>query len=111
MTRGEVYRTKDRVVERGDKPGFYVVVSRSFIAENDDVSTVICAPVYSEILGLDSEVVLGPSDGLPRSCAIRCDFLMLMFKHKLTDFVSSLASEKINTLNFALAYALELQTS
>jgi mRNA interferase MazF len=96
------------VAERGGKPGFYVVVSRSFIAANDDVSTVICAPVYSEILGLESEVVLGSTDGLPRTCAIRCDFLMLMFKRKLTYFVGSLSPNKIAALNRALAYALEL---
>jgi hypothetical protein len=36
------------VPERGHKPGFYVVVSRDFVAGNDDVPTVICAPVYSE---------------------------------------------------------------
>ncbi len=108
MTRGEVYRIRERVAERGGKPGFYVVVSRSFIAANDDVSTVICAPVYSEILGLESEVVLGSTDGLPRTCAIRCDFLMLMFKRKLTHFVGSLSPNKIAALNRALAYALEL---
>lgn len=109
MTRGEIYRTRERVAERGDKPGFYVVVSRSFIAENDDVSTVVCAPVYSEILGLDSEVVIGPAEGLPRASAARCDFLMLMFKRRLTHFVGTLSAEKVNELNDALAYALELR--
>ena len=108
MTRGEIYRTQERIAERGDKPGFYVVVSRSFIAGNDDVSTVVCAPVYSDILGLESEVVLGPNEGLPRACAIRCDFLMLMFKRKLTRFVASLPPTKMSELNRALAYALEL---
>jgi len=52
VRRGEIYRTRERVAERGDKPGFYVVVSRNFVARNEDVSTVICAPVYGEILGL-----------------------------------------------------------
>ena len=47
MRRGEIYRTQAREPDRGDKPGFYVVVSRNFIGENPDVSTVICAPVYS----------------------------------------------------------------
>ena len=61
MTRGEIYRTRERVAERGSKPGFYVVVSRAFIASNEDVSTVICAPVYGEGLGLRTEVVLGSS--------------------------------------------------
>jgi mRNA-degrading endonuclease toxin of MazEF toxin-antitoxin module len=78
VTRGEIYRTRDRIPERGGKPGFYVVVSRAFVAENDDVSTVVCAPVYSEVLGLTTEVVLGTADGLPRTSAVRCDFLMLL---------------------------------
>ena len=86
MRRGEISRSRGRVPERGDKPGFYVVVSRSFIAQNEDVSAVVCAPVYSEVLGLTTEVILGPEEGLPRTCALRCDFLTLMFKTKLTDF-------------------------
>ena len=62
MKRGEIYRTSEKVPERGYKPGFYVVVSHNFIAENEDVSTVVCAPAYSEMLGLRSEVVLGISE-------------------------------------------------
>jgi hypothetical protein len=69
---------------------------------------VICAPVYGEVLGLSTEVVLGPEDGLPRTCAIRCDFLTLMFKSKLTHFVSTLSSFKLAQLNRALAQALEI---
>ncbi len=75
---------------------------------NDDVSTVICAPVYSEILGLRSEVVLSVEDGLPRASSIRCDFLTLMFKRKLTHFVSTLSATKLKELDNALQYALEL---
>ena len=108
MRRGEIYRTKEKLAERGHKPGFYVVVSRNFVAHNDDVSTVICAPVYGEILGLRSEVELGPEDGLPRDSALRCDFLTLMFKKKLTHFVGTLSSDKLKNLNRALQYALEL---
>ena len=108
MTRGEIYRTAERVAERGHKPGFYVVVSRSFIARHEDVSTVICAPVYSQVLGLTTEVVLGTDDGLPHESAIRCDFLMLMFKVKLTQFIATLSPAKIAQLNRAVAQALEL---
>lgn len=108
MNRGDIYRTRDRTPERGGKPGFYVVVSRQFIAENDDVATVICAPVYSEILGLSTEVVLGPSEGLPRQSAMRCDFLALMFKRKLTRFVGTLSPAKLVELRRALTVALEL---
>ena len=108
MTRGEIYRTAERVPERGDKPGFYVVVSRPFIAENDDVSTVVCAPVYSRVLGLSTEIAVGPKEGLPRLSSVRCDFLSLMFKRKLTTFVASLPPRKLAELDRALAVALDL---
>jgi mRNA interferase MazF len=108
LTRGEIYRTRERAPERGGKPGFYVVVSRAFIAENDDVATVVCAPVYSEVLGLSTEVVLGPAEGLPRTSAIRCDFVALLFKRKLTTFVATLPPRKVAELNRALAVSLDL---
>lgn len=108
MTRGEIYGTRERSPERGGKPGFYVVVSRAFIVENDDVSTIICAPVYSRLLGLSTEVVVGPEEGLPRVSSIRCDFLTLMFKRKLTTFVASLSPRKLGELDQALALALDL---
>ena len=108
MTHGAIYRTSERAPERGGKPGFYVVVSRAFIAENDDVATVVCAPVYSEVLGLSTEVVLGQAEGLPRTSAVRCDFVALLFKRKLTTFVATLSPRKVAELNRALAAALDL---
>ena len=96
------------MAERDGKPGFYVVVSRAFVAEHADVSTVICAPVYAEILGLETEVVIGPEDGVPRVSAVRRDFLTLMFKRRLTDFAATLTSTKIEALDRALAIALDL---
>jgi mRNA interferase MazF len=95
-------------LQTGHEPGFYIVVSRSFIAENDDMSTAVCAPIYRDVPGLRSEVVLGIEDGLPRESAVRCDFLTLMFERKLTNFVGALTALKIAELNRALAYALEL---
>jgi mRNA-degrading endonuclease toxin of MazEF toxin-antitoxin module len=106
---GEIYRTREKVRQRGGKPGFYVVVSRDFIASHDAVETVICAPVYREALGLRTEVVVGPADGLPVDSAIRCDFLMLLFKRSLTSFVSTLSGPKQSELRRALAYALQLE--
>jgi mRNA interferase MazF len=108
VRRGEIYRTRERLPERGDKPGFYVIVSRGFVADNERISTVICAPIYGEVAGLHSEVVVGPEDGLPRESAIRCDYLTLIFKRKLTGFVATLSQAKIAELNRALRYALDL---
>jgi mRNA-degrading endonuclease toxin of MazEF toxin-antitoxin module len=105
---GEIYRTRDRVPERGGKPGFYVVVSRDFIAGHEDITTVICAPVYGATLGLRTEVPVGVDDGFPRDCAIRCDFLSLLFKRTLTGFVGTLTPAKQEELRRALARALQL---
>jgi len=110
VTRGDIYRTRERTLERGNKPGFYVVVSREFIAQTDDVSTVICAPVYSEVLGLATEIIIGEAEGLPRICAVRCDFLTLMFKSKLTHFVAALSPSRIAQMDKALAIALGLHS-
>jgi len=108
MKWGEIYRTHEKVSERGHKPGFYVVVSRDFIAGNDDVSTVVCAPVYGEVLGLRSEVVIGSEDGVPRESSIRCDFLTLMFKRTLTGFVATLSDARQADLRRALLHTLQL---
>jgi len=72
---------------------------------------VICASIYGEALGLRTEVVVGPAVGRPADSAIRCDFLTLMFKKKLTHFVATLPKAKQNELTRALAYALELRIS
>ena len=108
MNWGEIYRTRDRISERGDKPGFYVIVSRDFIAGSDDISTVVCAPVYGTILGLNTEVAIGPNEGVPRESSIRCDFLTLLFKSKLTTFVATLPEPKQRELKRALLHSLQL---
>jgi mRNA-degrading endonuclease toxin of MazEF toxin-antitoxin module len=111
VTRGELYRTRAPAAERGDKPGFYVVVSRAFLAENDDLQTVVCAPVYGEVLGIATEVVLEPEEGVRKRSAIRCDFLALMFKRNLTHFVATLSARRLAQLDEALAVALDLEGS
>jgi mRNA-degrading endonuclease toxin of MazEF toxin-antitoxin module len=106
---GEIYRTRERVSERGHKPGYYVVVSRDFVADHPDISTVICAPVYGDVLSLRTEVAVGIEEGVPRESAIRCDFVMLMFKAKLTGFVATLSASKQLELKQALRHALQLE--
>ena len=85
------------------------MVSRDFIAASEDISTVICAPVFSKVLGLQSEVTVGSADGLPRESSVRCDFLTLMFKKRLTGFVSTLSPEKQMDLKRALSCALQVK--
>jgi mRNA-degrading endonuclease toxin of MazEF toxin-antitoxin module len=84
------------------------VVSRDFVAGNDDIVTVVCAPVYSEALGLRTEVAIGPEDGVPRESAVRFDFLSLMVKRKLTGFVGTLSAPRQAALKDALRHALQI---
>ncbi len=111
MRRGEIYYAGGAQPERGSKPSYYVVVSRCFIAQHDEIETVICAPVYSEVLGIPTEVVIDAAHGVRRTSAIRCDFLMLMFKRRLTRFVATLPAKKLQELDRALAIALDLPAS
>ena len=83
------------------------MVSRQALVDSR-FSTVVCAPVYSQVLGLSTEVVVGPDEGLPRVSSVRCDFLALMFKSKLTSFIASLPPRKLAELDRALAVALDL---
>ena len=64
--------------------------------------------MYGHILGLQTEVVTGSEDGLAHTSSVRCDFLMLMFKNKLTAFVGTLSDANKVALRRALARALQL---
>jgi hypothetical protein len=63
---------------------------------------------WGKSLGLRSEVVVGPEDGFSVDRAIRCDFLTLIMKDKLTHFAGAWSPEKQQELNRALSYALQL---
>jgi mRNA-degrading endonuclease toxin of MazEF toxin-antitoxin module len=108
VIRGELYRVKDKEPLRGNKPGYYVVVSRNFVATSELVSTVICAPVYSEYLGLETEVAIDESDGVAHPSSVRCDFLMLMSKERLQHLVGRLSGARMKALDRALRIALSL---
>jgi mRNA interferase MazF len=85
----------------------FVVVSRQ-AAIDSRFSSVICAPVYSAIHGLRSQVQVGVAEGLKHESAVHCDELVSLPKTVLTDYVGSLSRAKIVELNQALAVALDL---
>jgi mRNA interferase MazF len=111
VRRGEIYRSEHPEPERGGKPGYYVVVSRDLVAAHDAIETVVCAPVYGAVLGIPTEVLVDEAQGLRKRSAIRCDFLTLMSKRRLTQFAGSLPVAKIRELDRALAIALDLNLS
>lgn len=106
MKRGELYRVRR---PPGDaKPArTFVVVSRQPLIDSN-FSTVICAPVFSERLGLPTQVPVGAPEGLKHDSAILCDSLISLEKSRLTDFVGELSPSKLRELDAALGSALGL---
>ena len=88
----------------------FVVVSRQAVIDSR-FSSVICAPVYSALHGLSSQVPLGIDDGLKHDSAIHCDELVSLAKTALTDYVGTLSATKLAQLNRALSVAQGLTTS
>jgi mRNA interferase MazF len=106
MTRGEIYRVRD---PRGDPKRFrcYVVVSRQSLI-NARFSSVICAPVFSQGLALETQVSIGVDEGMKQESWIACDNLVSLSKTELRYFVGSLSRLKMRALDDALRVALGL---
>ncbi|MDR3772280.1 MAG: type II toxin-antitoxin system PemK/MazF family toxin [Terracidiphilus sp.] len=109
MNRGELYRVSK---PPGDpkRQRVYVIVSRQMLIDSR-YSSVICAPIYTEGLGLATQVAVGPQDGLKHESWIHCDNLVSFDKSVLTDFVGTLSATKIMHLNRSLAFALDLPSA
>ena len=81
------------------------VVSRQTLVDSR-FPTVVCAPVFTRGHGLETEVSVGPEDGLKHGIA--SDGLISIPKSRLTDFVGSLSPEKLSRLSHALRIALDI---
>jgi mRNA interferase MazF len=106
MNRGELYRVS-RPSGDPKRQRVYVIVSRQKLIESRH-SSVVCAPIFTEGEGLQSQVSVGPKDGLKHQSWVMCDSLVSFHKSALTDFVGTLSLTKLKELNRALAFALEL---
>ena len=111
MRRGDVYWNDRSEQARGNKPGFYVVVGRSFARNFPLLQTVTCAPIYSEVLGIDTEVVVDVDVGVRHRSSVRCDLLMQVDKQRLTRRVGRLAADQVAQLNQAIVRGTALDES
>ena len=107
MKRGALYRVRH---PKGDpkRSRVFVVVSRGTLIDSA-FSTVTCAPVYTARHGLSTQVPVGLNEGLKHESAIHCDELVSLPKAALTDYVGTLAPDRLQDLNRALGIALELE--
>jgi mRNA interferase MazF len=105
MRRGELYRVQHSSSGDPKKSRVFVVVSRQVLIDSK-FSTVICAPVYSVHDGLSTQIAVGIEDGLKHDSSIHCDELVSLTKNRLTNYVGSLSSRKMQQLDNALESAV-----
>ncbi len=108
MKRGDLYRIYKPTSRDPKRFRVFVVVSRQVLIDSG-FSTVICAPVYSNCDGLETQVEVGVAEGLKHDSCIYCDELVSFPKSMLTDFIGSLSQEKLEELNRALKVALAIE--
>ena len=66
---------------------------------------VVVALVTRTIRGIDTEVQLGPADGMPVECAVSLDNLRTVPQTLLTESITQLGSERMGAVCRALARA------
>lgn len=72
-------------------------------------NAVTVAEVTSTIRNIPVEVNLGTEDGLPKKCVINLDTIITIRKELLIEKITDLTSEKIDEVNKAIKFALDLK--
>ncbi len=91
-------------VPSGRRPVLLVSRNAAYIAR----SKVTVVEITTRTRGIETEVVLGKREGLPKVCCANADNIVTIDKGWLEERVGSLASEKLASLDRALALALGL---
>lgn len=104
MKRGEVWWA-NMPLPSGRRP--VVLISRDEAYRARSRFTI--AEVTTTIRALATEIWLGPSDGMPRSCVISADNLVTILRNQLETKIVSLSVDKLAALDRALALALGLR--
>jgi mRNA interferase MazF len=107
MKRGDLYLLRHPGGRDPKKQRMMTVVSRQALVDSR-FPTVVCAPVFTSGHGLETEVSVGPEDGLKHPSWIASDGLVSIPKSRLNDFVGSLSPEKLLRLSQALKIALDI---
>ena len=108
MERGDLFWVYRGAINDPKKYRVYLVVSRQEVIENS-YSTVTCSPIYSKYGSVPTQVEIGVDEGLKHDCVISCDDLLSISKSKLTDYIGSLPTVKMDEINTALRIALAIE--
>ncbi len=90
-----------------DKRRPVIIVSRDDVGGRRDATTV--AAITSTVRGLPTEVLLNHRDGFSQPCAANCDDLTTIRKSRLDRRIGRLSEVRIEALDDALRFALQLR--
>ena len=108
MIRGEIYRLVPPPGGDPKRSRCYVVVSRQTLLDSR-ADKVVCAPVNTSFVGLETQVPVGEAEGLKHASCVNCDQLVLVEKARLTNYVGSLPPPKLRALRQAMRVALDIE--
>ncbi len=89
----------------GKRPVVLLSRDESYSVRN----AVTVAEIASTIRNIPVEVHLGTEDGLPKKCVINLDTIITIRKELLAEKITNLAPEKIDKLEEAIKFALDLK--
>jgi mRNA interferase MazF len=107
MKRGDLYLLRHPGGGDPRKQRVMAVVSRKALIDSR-FPTVVCALLFTRGHGLQTEVAVGPEDGLKHPSWIGCDGLVSIPKSRLTHFMGTLSPQKLSRLAQALKIALDV---
>jgi mRNA interferase MazF len=88
----------------GDKRRPVVILTRErFISR---LTSVLVAPVTTNVRGIPTEVALDASDGLPRTCAANFDNVFTISQERLQERIARLAPGKLDLVCRAYRFAV-----
>jgi mRNA interferase MazF len=106
MKRGEVRRQESAW---SDKKRPVVILTRNSALEF--LGEVTVAPVTSTLRDIPTEVLLGPSGGLSRDCAVNLDHVQTVSRGKVGGLIAALSPAKMEDVRAALSFALGFRDS
>lgn len=103
MDRGEIWWA-DLPAPVGRRPVLILTRSAAIPIRNQ----VVVAQVTRTVHGIQSEVSMTRSDGMPRRCVINCDVLLTVPKSRVDRRITQLTPSKMDEVHKALQFAMEL---
>jgi mRNA interferase MazF len=104
MRRGEVWWA-DLTKPLGRRPVVLLSRDEAYKAR----SAVTIAEVTTNIRDIPVEVRLGKEDGLPKQCVANLDTIITIRKDLLKECICMLGYEKVESINSAIKFALDLE--